>query len=552
MARLWSSGFELNSTAAGKELYIGTSGGGAVSISSTTFRSGAYALRCLNTGANGSACGIFNYTTSSVVGPLFARTYFRVANLPAAQSTIFRLDQDVSVELRLNTDGTLELWDIGGQIGSDSSALSLDTWYRLEIKAYHNTTTNRLESEARINGVSFASTSTGYDTSAEGDTAGFTDISFGDRSAVTSYDYFFDDVAINDSTGSFQNSWPGDGKIIHLRPNAAGDASDWTNSYTDVDEVTPDDDTTTCASSTLDAIDDYNIDASGLTSETINVVSVGVRLKGSSTSNNSSFVVRVKAAAAGTVQESSAITPPDTAYYTNYTDVDMAQLYPLTMYDLPGASTTAWAPADLDNAQIGVRVSAAAANAAVITAMWMLVDYSEAAATTSTSSTSVSTSSTSTSTSTSISTSSTSQSTSSSISSSSTSTSTTVSMTTSTSSTSSSISTSSTSQSTSTSRSTSTSSTSSSTSQSTSTSSTSQSTSTSLSSSTSSTSSSTSLSFSTSSTSRSTSTSSTSISTSSTSISTSTSTTILDVRFSPRVSIYRVARPLTRIRWRLS
>jgi hypothetical protein len=69
--------------------------------------------------------------------------------------------------------------------------------------------------------------------------------------AQTTGDWFFDDLAINDNTGSFQNSYPGEGKIIHLKPNAAGDSNGFSvqvggtvgssNNYTRVNEVTPDD-----------------------------------------------------------------------------------------------------------------------------------------------------------------------------------------------------------------------------------------------------------------------------------------------------------------------
>jgi hypothetical protein len=125
-------------------------------------------------------------------------------------------------------------------------------------------------------------------------------------------DWYFDDLAINDSNGSFQNSWPGDGAVIRLKPNAAGDASDWTNDYTAVDEVTPDEGTTLVASKTLNHIYDYDIEDthSALTpGSTINVVQVGVRYNGASGSANSSFVTRIKASSGGTVEEGTAITP---------------------------------------------------------------------------------------------------------------------------------------------------------------------------------------------------------------------------------------------------
>ena len=59
---------------------------------------------------------------------------------------------------------------------------------------------------------------------------------------------YFDDLAINTNSGAYQNSWPGDGKIVHIRPNEAGDNAQWNRGGTDsganwsqVSEVTPDD-----------------------------------------------------------------------------------------------------------------------------------------------------------------------------------------------------------------------------------------------------------------------------------------------------------------------
>src|SRR3990172_6946830 len=64
--------------------------------------------------------------------------------------------------------------------------------------------------------------------------------------AQTQGEWYFDDIAINSSTGSFQNSYPGAGRIVALRPNAAGDSADFARGGTDsganwsqTDEVTP-------------------------------------------------------------------------------------------------------------------------------------------------------------------------------------------------------------------------------------------------------------------------------------------------------------------------
>lgn len=53
-----------------------------------------------------------------------------------------------------------------------------------------------------------------------------------------------DDFIFNDTTGTVNNSWPGGGRIIHLRPNADTSTEEWSlssgsDSYALVDEETP-------------------------------------------------------------------------------------------------------------------------------------------------------------------------------------------------------------------------------------------------------------------------------------------------------------------------
>jgi hypothetical protein len=59
------------------------------------------------------------------------------------------------------------------------------------------------------------------------------------------HDSFVDDVVINDTTGSINNSWPGGLKIVRLAPTADGTSQQWTPTpaglthYTAIDEVPP-------------------------------------------------------------------------------------------------------------------------------------------------------------------------------------------------------------------------------------------------------------------------------------------------------------------------
>lgn len=386
MARLWSCGFELNSLTNNVE--VGTVMG-APTISTTTVRSGTYAMR-ISSLSSGVAMGFrLNFATAAGNGPYFFRVYLRIATLPSAEMTIIQLnDTDATttpvVRITLDNSGLLALFDEDGQIGSDSSALSTNTWYRIEIEVDRTPAAGSQVVRARIDGTEFAGSAT-RDLS-----AGFLTYNVGgnlNSEAQTVGDWFYDDLAVNDNTGSFQTTYPGEGEIIHLRPNAAGDNNAWTRGGTDsganwsqTSEVTPNDATDYVESNTSGQIDDYNLDATPAaleSTDTINVVQVGCRAAVSdATGADPDFVLRIKDSSGGTVEESTSL---DVNSVTWASPVPLpntpARLSKLTLYDLPGASTTAWTKATLDTAQIGIRESVADAHFARVSTIWLLVDH---------------------------------------------------------------------------------------------------------------------------------------------------------------------------------
>lgn len=370
MARLWSSGLELNTTSSNVE---GLTVSGTNSIVTSVVRSGSYGFRTNPTTSAG--LGNYIFQSSDASGVFFGRVYLRIASLPTSDTEVCTFFSAGAlghkVGIRITTTGVAQLRNIedSAQVGSDGPTLSTNTWYLVELKIDTSTLSSTVV-EGKIDGTSFASGTINLANHVNRFT-------WGVQTSATA-DFYFDDVAVNSNSGSFQNSWPGSGKIIHLKPNAAGDNSDWSDDYTFVDEVTPDDGTSLVSSNTLDQIDDHNLELPAVlgTSDTINVVQVGVRFNGAGASANASFVLRIKASASGTVEESGAITPSNTTWVTNAAAAP--RNYSLTLYDLPGASTTAWTKADLETAQIGYRLSATSTNAAQISTVWALVDYTPA------------------------------------------------------------------------------------------------------------------------------------------------------------------------------
>jgi len=233
MARLWSCGFELNSLTDAVEFLVPASTG--LTIDATTKRSGSYALR-----HNSLTAGYVEHRWRSANGDdnIFVRFYLRIAALPSNTQTIFQIlnsSNTVQAEVRMISGGNLQLFNASAQVGSNSSALNTGTWYRVEIQ-YNST--NAAGSDiltARIDGTDFA-------TSSSESLGTVQKFRLGSMATITGTtpDLYFDDVGINDNTGSFQNSWLENGKIIHLKPNANGDTNQWFSEQNNQNSITHD------------------------------------------------------------------------------------------------------------------------------------------------------------------------------------------------------------------------------------------------------------------------------------------------------------------------
>ncbi|QQG49946.1 MAG: hypothetical protein HZB70_04075 [Candidatus Berkelbacteria bacterium] len=396
-ARLWSSGAELNSLTADME--ITSSSGTTPTIDSTTKRSGGYAYRA-NTSSN-TATIYKTWANSAQQNKFWFRAYIRIATAPGTEIGIFRAGTSTNnkIGVRMNSDRSIELWneEDNAIIGSASSVLATNTWYRIEL--YIDTTTLSsavADMELRLDGVQVASST---DRTLD---AGVDRLTWGVLTSTTA-DLYFDDIAVNDSTGRTDN-WPGEGKIVHMQPDATGDNEQWDNTteagsptecdaagdpnWQCVDEIPPDNSTTYSATTTNNEIDDYNIESStsaGLTAnDYVRLVSVGVRFRACGTTtegfgcaageSNQDLVVRLKAAASGTTDEATTtVLDSDTTWRTN--DDDSAQLNKITDYDLPGTSTSPWTTTDLDSSQIGVKTNTNNGVGIRASAIWLQVEY---------------------------------------------------------------------------------------------------------------------------------------------------------------------------------
>lgn len=382
-ARLYSTGFELQSVTSGVEWDTTTN---SPTIATAIKRSGAASLRCNPTATTAYIRHTYVSTGSTV--DFFFRFYLYITASTDALDTIFLLYDGVSAgwsvaSIRLNSDRTLELWDEDCtvspvQLGSDSNILNLNTWYRIEVAFdYIGIDDNTIT--AYIDGVQFA---TGNDVgSGDGVSFGPADqpniMELGCVTSTTA-DLYFDDIAINNSSGTTQTGLPGAGSIVHIYPDSAGDIDETLetpNGYANVDEKpTPDDATSYVQFAT--ANDDLlvNCEASSVpgigASDTITLVQVGVRHVVAE-ALLANFTPKIESQAAGTLQSGTIFTHNDTTWKTNG-DVTPRN-YKLTSYVDPQAGG-AWTPALLDAMQIGGTCIDATPDFWV-SSFWALVEY---------------------------------------------------------------------------------------------------------------------------------------------------------------------------------
>ena len=152
MARLSQIGFELNSVTSGIEAAnLGT----GQTIDSTTFRTGAHALKAIGTN---SASMAFQWQTSKTTGPFYMRFYVNIASATNG-TTVIGSDLDTVIKIKITTANKLQLFNGASQIGSDSPALSTNTWYRVEIKYDGTAGAGAVIIEAKLDGSTFATSS---------------------------------------------------------------------------------------------------------------------------------------------------------------------------------------------------------------------------------------------------------------------------------------------------------------------------------------------------------------------------------------------------------
>ena len=240
-------------------------------VSSAAANSGTYSYRQRRTQTTYGARRTGRAYLGADITEVFTRVEIRPSNNIASIMGFHGLrdcnrERVVSIGYVNGTD--LSIYLDGAQIGTITNCITLDVFNRIELRCLIDDTNGVVE--VKVNGNNLFSW-TGDTKGARTDYIAYVVIGFAGATIDTnfdtnsSYDYI-DDVAVNDTSGTVNNSWCGKGSILLLKPKGVGNYSQFTpsnNTYDNwelVDEVPHDSDATYVYSDTVDEIDTYEME----------------------------------------------------------------------------------------------------------------------------------------------------------------------------------------------------------------------------------------------------------------------------------------------------
>lgn len=383
MARIITLPFELNTTTSGVE-YTKFGSPTIAALTDDRFGSGGYAMRVNNPTSGGIWGGSVQFASSNI-NVVYCRAYVYFATLPTGDTNLFSIFGTAGtgrVDIIYSSASQVFQGHYNNYASSlTGSSVTLQTGrrYRLEILIDKSGSSGAHIVKVRLDDVEFISATTltlnegsyifEWGSNLQGD-------------GTSTMDVYFDDIAVNDNSGSSQNSWPGRGRIIRLDARAAGDANSFGtqtggtagsgNNFTRVSEVTPDDATTFNGSNTLNQEDLFQMTASGLSLlDKIKVVEVHGRFRNNTADATTAIKFEIEKASGGTKTQSSAIVPNTTTWNTDSTGA--IKTAPIVLYNDPDG--TAWSKTTLDTMQAGYKITTGGTNRIDVTKVWVLVEY---------------------------------------------------------------------------------------------------------------------------------------------------------------------------------
>lgn len=343
MSRVFWTGIEMGDTLEWDTVYTTT---GTVSLETTVVRSGVYSLKLYGQGIGN--CYV-QHDLATPVSELYVRVGFQfdTNNVENAAAISFLSASAELGSVYVGSDNVLHA-DIGGSdVATGSTTLQVDTWYLLE--AWLKVDDSAGVFQVRLDGTSEISFSGDTKPGSETNIASMR--SGGGVTWASTGTTYIDDIAINDTTGSVDNSWCGDGHVELYEADGAGDhtglsiggSSPPANNWQAVDDIPANDDTDYTYSSTPGDYDLYTVaDTTDLSSVDIKRARVEARAK-ESVASTGTVALMVKTG--GTEYTGSA-----QSLLTSYSLAFQEE------WRLNPATGLAWTIAELDALQAGVKV----------------------------------------------------------------------------------------------------------------------------------------------------------------------------------------------------
>lgn len=332
-------------------------------------RSGTYCLKCTHNNATSTGWGnrsflnvghaaktelyyAFGFYRNDSEGGAFPnRVVFCTYDSAGSVGTAVTVEPDGSVRMYCATAGGAN--PTSGNftlIGASSQSVPANTWTLIEVHVIAATGATGT-AELKVNGISGLSVATVRTAQTNTSMSGFylqmvraqTSVTGGSTGTYVA----FDDLRVNDTSGSVNNTWCGDESIIMLRPNAAGDSTQFTrggadsgNNYGQVDDAAANALTDYVYSSTTGHTDLYNLGTATVVSiSAVEVIAQAFNVDGSGGSMN--FPTKTPAGQSDGTAQSITGTP---LYYRRILETDPAD-------------SAAWTQAKIDALQVGVKVA---------------------------------------------------------------------------------------------------------------------------------------------------------------------------------------------------
>ncbi len=264
----------------------------------------------------------------------------KVSAFPSAYESFldFKDGFTQGMNVAINNDGTLVVSRGSTVLTVSASPLIIDQWHYVEFKTTcHNSTGSY---ELLVDEVSWLSDS-GIDTQA-GSNAYHDAFELG---GIAGLNIYFDDLYCLDATGSVNNDFLGNVKVVAIRPDGAGGSTDWTPNaganYAAVNEEELDSDATYVETSTTTDKDLY--DYGPLSASSIKGVQLVTEVR---VTDASSYDLNALIKSGATEDEGTPATVVSTSYVTH---VRIAETNPDT--------SNLWTPSEVNAAQFGVKAT---------------------------------------------------------------------------------------------------------------------------------------------------------------------------------------------------